>query len=177
MKKTIAILTILAICIFSAFCGDITAVTSNGRTVVLHDNGTWEYMSEKTSSAKTGDKTYIGVWAFPEDFVDKLIDATIAEMGFAPGSSEYVYFKALYGQSLKAQMSDLTGISIEFKKDGTAIVKSDGEEESCKFSIDSETRLVYITAEGETEPFGTFNEDYTELYLMGIETVCMTKRY
>lgn len=47
MKKLFALLTLFAACAFAA-PGDISATTVDGRGVILHENGTWEYYQRNT---------------------------------------------------------------------------------------------------------------------------------
>lgn len=175
MKKTIALILMLTIVLACAFCGDISATTIDGRSVILHDDGTWEYRATKASTASIKG-TPVGTWAFPEDLVDRVVDSMLSDMGYTAGSSMYNYMKAMYNQIFAETFSELSQLVMELRADGTVVISNAEESSEGTYTIDDD-RILYLNEDFTTEPFGTFNEDYTKFYMMGFEVdVCMVKQ-
>lgn len=169
MKRILVLLVLFIICVSMSFALDMTAVASNGKTVVLHDNGTWEYKGE------TNQEKYIGKWRFTDEMFDVILDEVLRESGIYSWSSEYAFYKAVMMDSIKAELGELSRLTMELKNDGTASLTIDGETQDAKFEVNSSTRLLYIIEDGEKTPFGVFSSDYTKLNIMGMEELFMSK--
>ncbi len=104
MKKIVAVALFLCISGLMLFAADIMATTTDGKTVVLHDNGKWEYYKAPTTSGKPSDGPE-GTWSFPEDYFDVLIDQALAASGISASDPSY----AMYKQMIASAMIEASG--------------------------------------------------------------------
>ncbi len=176
-------LLLLLVCAFALFAKDITATTSDGRTVILHDNGKWEYYS--ISETKTGEGI-LGEWALPEDYFDIILEQALAESGISKSDPSYEMYKSIFYSAMLSESGmsadDLSNylndiFSIKFEKE-TLTITTEGTSEVCKYSVDPSTRVLSILEpdSGQLVPIGTFDENYSTLYIMGEDSFYLTKK-
>lgn len=174
MKKALLIVASLLVSVFVVFSGDIKATTTDGRTVILHDNGKWEY-------AKVNNDGFIGKWVLSADYFDILIDLALSESGINSSDPNYAFYRA-YFQAMIAEELGSTDLSsmfmITFNKDGTVSAVIDGESNTGTYKVDSTSRLLTIINDKTKEsiPFGIFDETYSKLYIMGMEMLYLEKQ-
>ena len=170
MKKLVCTIFIL-MTIFTSFASDLRATTSDGRNVILHDNGKWEF--EKTNNSN---KSYYGKWAFTDDMMYAFVDQYLVELGISPETTEYSFTRAYLLEELKGSLGELAGIVVEFKYNNMVSVTMDNDLlESISYKVDDSTGLVSMMQDGVYLPFGLFSSDYSKLYLQGNEIMFMTK--
>ena len=176
-------LLLLLVCAFALLAKDITATTSDGRTVILHDNGKWEYYTVTETKAGEG---ILGTWALPEDYFDIILEQALEESGISKTDPSYEMYKSIFYSAMLSEsgmtaddlsnyLSDL--FSVKFEKE-TMTITSDGETEVCKYSVDPSTRVLSILEpdSGQLVPIGTFDENYSTLYIMGEDSFFLTKK-
>lgn len=149
---------------------DITAITAEGRVVVLHDNGKWEYRSFGVL-----EKPYVGIWGFSEEFFDTLVELSLLESNIYPDSPEYEFYKAIVSEMINDEFIDSGLIELELTDDGYVYMTVDGEEEMALYSVDEKSRVLTLIEDEESIPFGIFSEDYSKLNIMGMEGFSFSK--
>ncbi len=159
MKKIIVALVLSLLCV-SLFAADITATAENGKKVVLHDNGTWEYVTE--TSVKKGDGI-IGTWTYPDNAVDILVDAVLAESGIYPSNPSYTMYKS----AIASQVAALPKMYLVIKDDKKGVFTSDRGTHEVEYKLNKTTRALTLTSPELGEPLiiGTFDESYSKLYI------------
>jgi len=161
MKKIIVALVLSLLC-FSLFAADITATAENGKKVILHDNGTWEYVTE--TSAKKGDGI-IGTWTYPENAIDIVVEAVLAESGIYPSDPNY----AMYKSAIASQVAALPRMYLVLENEKEGVFTSDRGTHEVEYKLNKTTRQLTLTSPELGEPLiiGTFDESYSKLYIEG----------
>lgn len=170
MRKILLCFFLSLVFVPSMFASDITAITSDGRFVVLHDNGRWQYKFHEV-----GQKPYIGTWGFSEEFFDTLVELSLLESNIYPGTTEYEFYKALFAEMLKEEFLESGLIELELSSDGYAYMTIDGEEEMCQYDVDEDSRLLTLCEDDESVPFGIFSDDFSSLNILGMEGFSFSK--
>jgi len=174
MKKTTLIIVLLGISLFMVFSADIKATTADGRSVILHDNGRWEY-------AKTGNGNFIGKWALPDNYFDIIIDAALSESGISTYDPNYAFYRA-YFQAIMAEEIGTMNFSslfmLTFNSDGSVNAVINGEENTGSYKVDPTSRLLTIIDydTNQSLPFGIFDENYSKLSVLGQDWIYLVKQ-
>ncbi len=181
MKKIVAVAAmLLCISCVMLFAADIMATTTDGKTVVLHDNGRWEYYKEPSPLKSTGGIE--GKWSFSEDYFDVLVDQALAQSGLTASDPSYAMYKQMIASSLMASAGDdvasflISLFSIEITGD-TLIMTTEGVDVPYDYTFDKSTRTISLQNPETSEymVFGSFDEDYTIFTLSGEELVYLVR--
>lgn len=171
MRKSVLIVLILALSGTMLFSSDMTAFTESGMSVILHDDGTWEYSSSEN------DESYIGRWGVNEEALDELVDMYLTQSGIDSSSSTYSFYRDYFKELIREQIksSGLTSIvTLDINEDGSVLLTSGSDFLRGSYKKGSE-RTLYFTFDGGTSFFGRFNEDYTILTIEDEEFLFLTK--
>lgn len=154
MKKLLITLFTILLCI-SVSASDITARLANGKTVILHDDMTWEYYKDSTCS-------HVGRWILDEGIFDQFFVA----QGIYPGTYEYELSKAL----ISSMYSGILDMQIIIYDNGRCYISALGEEHFGDYYLDASTRLMTLEVDGDTGDPGLFffTEDYSRLYMVNL---------
>lgn len=171
MKKKITLVLLLLVLATSLFATDQYIDTPDGRRLVLHEDGTYEYLEVEPQSL-------VGAVYTPDFY--KLIDLVVSpDSPFYDEDSAMAYkFLELILQDeelIKAAVAEALCEEEEFAK----IVNSEiiFGNNALLFSLGDETypsryklsnRFLMLEDEGEYEYLGTFNEDFSTLTVLGI---------
>ncbi len=172
MKKAVLAAVMALLMISAVTAEDQKAKTQQGRSVILHDNGTWEY-----SSVSLSDGGYVGKWEMNEEALDSLIDQYLAESGIDVTSPTYSFYRDYMKELIMQQLKSFgmtAVITLVLNEDGTCSVISGEESASGTYSV-SDEREISVTFDGSTITFGSFDEDYTRLTIMNEEFFFLTK--
>ena len=172
MKKAVLALVLALVLISVLGAEDLKARTSSGLSVILHDNGTWEY-----APVSLTDSGYVGKWEMKEEALDSLIDEYLASSGIDTSSPTYSFYKDYMRELIFEQLKSVgmtTVITLVLNADGTCSVTSGDESADGTYSV-SDEREITVTFGDNTIAFGQFDEAYTRLTIMNEEFFFLTK--
>lgn len=172
MKKAVLIILLLTVLVFSLLAVDISAKTFSGRTVILHDDGTWEYKENDDTASLC-----IGKWEMKEADLDALIDEYLAESGIDSTSATYSFYKT-YMKELVMQELHSSGvmsvITLDIAGDGTCTVSSGDDSIPGTYTL-GDDRVINVTVGDEIAFSGVFDESFKKLTIGGEEFFFLTK--
>ncbi len=171
MKKVLLTLLTVSCVTFSLLAADLSAVTSSGRAVLLHDDGTWEYDESSTSSS------CIGRWEMSEEELDSVIDTYLAQSGIDTASATYSFYKSYMKELIMQQLnaSGMTAvITLDIAGDGTCTISSGDDYVKGTYTIGPD-RVLNVTVDDVVIFYGVFDESFKKLTIDGEEFFFLTK--
>jgi len=171
MKKAVLTLLIISVISFSLPASDQSAVTSSGRAVILHDDGTWEYDESRDTSS------CIGRWEMSEEELDAVIDTYLADSGIDTASATYSFYKSYMKELIMQQLntSGMTAvITLDIAGDGTCTISSGNDSVSGTYTL-APDRVLNVSVDDVVIFCGVFDESFRKLTIGGEEFFFLTK--
>lgn len=156
---------------FSLLAADQSAITSSGRTVILYDDGTWEYDESRDTSS------CIGRWEMSEEELDSVIDTYLAQSGIDTTSATYSFYKSYMKELIMQQLnaSGMTAvITLDIAGDGTCTISSGDDSVTGTYTLGAD-RVINVSVDDVVIFYGVFDESFRKLTLDGEEFFFLTK--
>lgn len=155
MKRILMLFVCLAL-VFGLFAADQIATLENGKKVVLHDNGRWEYSTNTTDA-----NSILGKWTLDREYV---LEQLLSAAGVTP-DMYYIYmnYLSVFGFDEILQTLDLEFV---FSEKECKVSLPDGDTLEGTYEIGDKGMFV-LTANGTSQVMGYFNDERTKLYFVG----------